>query len=92
MTGKRKVITDKFKAKVAIEAVRGVKTTSQLASEFKVHTNQINRWKKHLLSEASTLFVKGKSKNMVNEEEISAPLYEQIGRLQMDIKWLEKKL
>jgi len=92
MGKKRQVITEKFKAKVAIEALRGVKSTAELSSEFKVHTNQINRWKKHLLAEAPNLFLGGKSSKSLDESEITAPLFEEIGRLKMDIKWLEKKL
>lgn len=92
MGRKRRTFTDKFKAKVALEAVRGVKTLAELATEYQVHPNQISDWKKQLISSAPEVFTSGKSRKERTEEEITAPLYEEIGRLKMDIKWLEKKL
>ena len=92
MKRKRRSFSEKFKAKVAIEAIKGVKTTAQLATEYKVHPNQISAWKKQLLLNAEELFATGKKQKSKTEEELTAPLYEEIGRLKMDIKWLEKKL
>jgi putative transposase len=92
MKRKRRAFSDKFKAKVAIEAVKGIKTLSELATEYKVHPNQISTWKKQLLMNAEELFASGKKRKAKTEEELTAPLYEEIGRLKMDIKWLEKKL
>jgi putative transposase len=91
MKGKRTAHSDKFKAKIAIEALKGIKTLSELASEYKIHPNQISTWKRQLQMNAEELFSRGKSKSKT-EEELTAPLYEEIGRLKMDIKWLEKKL
>ena len=92
MSVKRRQFTDKFKAKVGLEAIRGIKSVAELATEYKVHPTQIALWKKLILSEASALF-SGKTKNSSeNEEKLTAPLYEEIGRLKMDIKWLKKKL
>lgn len=92
MGKKRRKFSDEFKAKVALDAVRGVKTFSESATEHKVHPNHISKWKKQLLDNASGLFASGKSRGAKSEEEITAPLYEEIGRLKMDIRWLEKKL
>lgn len=92
MSKKKRQFTDKFKAKVALEAVRGVKTLSELATDHQVHPTQISKWKKDLLDNASELFARGKTNVAKTEEELTAPLYEEIGRLKMDIKWLEKKL
>ena len=92
MGRKRRTFSSKFKAKLALEAVRGVKTVAQLASENQVHPNQITTWKKQLVSQAEELFARGKGVESKTEEELTAPLYEEIGRLKMDIKWLEKKL
>ena len=92
MKRKRRVFSDKFKAKVAIEAIKGIKTLSELAMEYKVHPNQISTWKKQLLMNAEELFASGKKRKAKTEEELTGPLYEEIGRLKMDIKWLEKKL
>jgi len=92
MGRKRRKFTEKFKAKVAIEAIRGVKTLSELAKEYQVHPNQISDWKRRVLTNTPELFVSGKKPASKTEEELTAPLYEEIGRLKMDVKWLEKKL
>jgi transposase len=90
MTRKRRVFGPAFKAKVALAAVRGDKTTAQLASEFSVHTSQVTAWKKQLLEQAAGLFEDGRTRRdepATNETE----LYEQIGRLKMEVEWLKKK-
>lgn len=92
MGRKRRTFTDAFKAKVALEAVKGMKTLAELAAEYQVHPNQISDWKKQLISNAPELFTSGKNRKERTEEEITAPLYEEIGRLKMDVRWLEKKL
>lgn len=92
MSKKRRTFTDKFKAKVALDAVRSLKTLGELATEYKVHPNQISQWKRELLSHAPEIFSGKRSTNLKTEEELTAPLYEEIGRLKMDVKWLEKKL
>jgi transposase-like protein len=92
MGRQRRTFTDKFKARVAIEAVKGVKTLAELAAEHKVHPNQISDWKRQLLTNAPELFASGRKTRGKTEEELTAPLYEEIGRLKMDLKWLEKKL
>ena len=81
-----------FKAKVALDSVKGLKTLSELASEYRVHPNQISDWKRQLLKNAPELFSSGKTGPAKSEEELTAPLYEEIGRLKMDLKWLQKKL
>lgn len=90
MSTKRRQFTDKYKAKVALEAIRGVKTLSELATEYKVHPTQITLWKKLILSDAAALFSGKKTNSSKSEEELTSPLYEEIGRLKMDIKWLKK--
>ncbi|MDP7179482.1 MAG: IS3 family transposase [Verrucomicrobiota bacterium] len=92
MGRKRRVFTDKFKAKVAMEAVKGVKTLAELASEYQVHPNQISDWKKRLLQNAPEIFSGSRDGRAKSEEELTAPLYEEIGRLKMDVVWLKKKL
>jgi transposase len=90
MTRKRRVFGAAFKAKVALAAVRGDKTTAQLASEFRVHTSQVTAWKKQLLEQAAGLFEDGRlrrDESGANEQQ----LYEQIGRLKMEVEWLKKK-
>ncbi|WDP86205.1 MAG: transposase [Desulfobacter sp.] len=87
MTRKRRQFSAKFKVKVAVEAIKGMKTLAELSTAYKVHPNQISVWKKQLLTNALELFPSGKKRRPKTEEEITAPLYEEIGRLKMDIKW-----
>ncbi len=90
MTRKRRSFGAAYKAKVALSACRGEKTTAQLASEYGVHASQITTWKKQLLEGAVGLFEDGRGRrteDATNEEE----LYEQIGRLKMEVEWLKKK-
>ena len=92
MGKQRRRFTDKFKAQVALDAVKGLKTLAALSAEYKVHPNQISSWKKQLLTKAPELFASGNEMRCRSEEDLTAPLYEEIGRLKMDIRWLEKKL
>lgn len=90
MSRKRRLFGAAFKAKVALAAARGDKTTAQLAGEFQVHTSQVTAWKKHLLEQVADLFQDGRQRRdetSPNEQE----LYEQIGRLRMEVEWLKKK-
>jgi len=92
MSRKRRVFGAAFKAKVALAAARGDKTTAQLASQFAVHVSQVTAWKKQLLEQASELFEDGRQKRAdaaaaANEQQ----LYERIGRLQVEVEWLKKK-
>lgn len=80
-----------FKAKVALEAVKSEKTIAQLSSEYGVHSNQIGQWKKHLLQELSTLFSDKRKKESQEDEALQATLYQQIGRLNVELEWLKKK-
>ena len=91
MTNKRKIHKPEFKAKVALEAIRGMKTSSELASHFQVHPTQISTWKKQALEGLPESFRRGSPVNQVNEQELTAPLYEEIGRLKMELDWLKKK-
>ena len=92
MGRKRRAFSDAFKARVALDAVKGVKTLAELAAQYQVHPNQVSEWKRRLLENAPGLFSGGQGAAAKSEEELTAPLYEEIGRLKMDIKWLEKKL
>ena len=80
------------KAKVALAALKQDKTQAQLASEFGVHANQIQQWKKVVLDEAVGLFSQRKRKAEQEAEELQAELYRQIGQLNVELDWLKKKL
>jgi transposase-like protein len=91
MTTTRKQYNPKFKARVAIEAIRGEKTLSQLGSQFKVHPIQIAKWRKAALEQLPELFVDGRTRKTRTGEAESNALYEEIGRLKVELDWLKKK-
>ena len=91
MSRKRRVLGSALKAKVALAAVRGDKTTAQLASQFGVHTSQVTAWKKRLLEGVPDLFADGRRKPSGEEGANEQELYEQIGRLKVEVEWLKKK-
>ncbi len=92
MAGTRKARSAEFKAKVALAAVQERKTVSELAVQFDAHPTQIHQWKKHLLAEAAELFRDGRAaKEKVVSSAEQSELYEQIGRLKMELEWLKKK-
>jgi len=92
MVQKRKKHSDEFKAGVALEAIKGVHTLSELGSAHGVHPTVIAHWKRQLLEGASEVFRRGAGANGRSEEELTAPLYQEIGRLKMEMDWLKKKL
>jgi putative transposase len=77
---------------VALEAVRGVKTLSELSSTYGVHPTVIAQWKRQLLDGAAGIFSRVNGAMSKSEEEVTGPLYEEIGRLKMELDWLKKKL
>jgi transposase len=91
MAGKRKVHTPAFKAQVALAAVRGAHTVNELASPFGVHPTLIHGWKKQLLAGAEEVFGSGAKAAARDTEQQQAELFEQIGRLKMELEWVKKK-
>jgi putative transposase len=87
---KRKQYKAEFKFQVALEATQGLKTVNQLASEHDLHPNQVSQWKRQLLDEGSTIFGNGSVQQQRQAAQVEADLYEQIGRLKMELEWLKK--
>jgi transposase-like protein len=92
MVKKRKQHSDEFKAKVALEAVKGIRTSGQLSTVFGIHPTQIANWKRQLVEGASQIFRGACGHSGKTEAELTAPLYEEIGRLKVEADWLKKKL
>jgi transposase len=90
-TSKRRRFSAAFKAQVAIEALKEQKTLSELASEYNIHSNQISNWKSEFLENSAAVF--STKKNVISpmeREQIESPLFEEIGRLKMENKFLKK--
>ena len=90
MTTQRRQHSAEFKAKVALEAIRGERTINELATEYGVHPVQITHWKKVLLEEVPTLFSSRRGAKSKEEDALKAALYQQIGQLKVELDWLKK--
>jgi transposase len=88
---KRKIFTSAEKAKVALAAVKGIKTINEIAQEHGVHPTQVNQWKKELLDNVGSLFEGKRGPKPVNAENAPDRLYAKIGQLNMELEWLKKK-
>lgn len=90
MGSKRRRHSEDFKAKVALEALKGIQTLSELSSVYKVHPTVIGQWKRQLIVGAAAAFASGRTGK--TQEELTAPLFEEIGRLKMELDWVKKKV
>ena len=91
MTKRRRSYRAEVKFKVALEAAKGLKTLNELSSEYGVHPNQISQWKAGLLQGGATIFSNRSARQQREQEALQSELYEQIGRLKMDLEWLKNK-
>jgi len=91
MVTMRKTHDAAFKAKVALEAVKGEKTITEIASGHSVHPNQIRQWRAQLLERLPEMFSQRKSQNEKSQDELVAELFRQIGQLKVELDWLKKK-
>jgi transposase-like protein len=91
MTKRRRQHTAQFKFRVALEAASEGKTISQIASQYDVHPTLIRNWKKQLISEGAEVFQRATKQKTPEQGVNEAELYEQIGRLKMELEWLKKK-
>ena len=89
--GKRRTYDDNFKARVALEAIKGEKTISELAGQYEVHPNQIIQWKKRLLENVTDVFAKKKDPQIEEQEKLIEELYKKIGQQNIELEFLKKK-
>ncbi len=89
--GMRKSHDGAFKARVALEAVKGEKTIAQIATEYGVHPNQIRQWRQKLLEELPQVFSDRRKTSEKDGEALQEELYRQIGQLKVEVDWLKKK-
>ena len=91
MATQRKQYSADFKARVALEALKGHKTMNELVSLYNVHPTQIAKWKKQLQNELPQIFSNRREKREHDQEALQAQLYQQIGQLKVELDWLKKK-
>ena len=87
----RRQFSADWKAKIALEAIKGQRTIQEIASHYEIHPNLVTHWKKQLLDGAAEIFSSGKTQEARADEELQAELYQQIGKLQVEVDWLKKK-
>ncbi|WP_231594700.1 transposase [Synechococcus sp. CBW1107] len=89
---KRRTHSPEFKARVAMEAISGRKTLQEIAADHAIHPIQVSQWKKQLLEGAADLFSRGrKDKEKGDQQAREAELFQEIGKLKMELEWLKKK-
>jgi len=92
MKKQRRQFSAKFKFQVAVEALKELKTINEIASGYEVHPTQVKQWKKQLQEGGVEVFDEKADKAAQAQAEMETTLYEQIGRLQMELAWLKKKV
>ena len=92
MGTRRRAHSANFKARVALEAIQGLKTVNELASQYGVHPTQISKWRKQVLEALPEVFSNGHKRAEKADGELKARLYQQIGQLQVELDWLKKKV
>jgi len=88
----RKVFTPKLKVKIALEALKGQRTIAEISSIYQVHPTQIAAWRRRLVADAEGIFSSKRKVKQKNNEEFVSTLYEQIGKKDVEIAWLKKKI
>ena len=88
---KRKTYTPAFKAKVGLEAIRGVQTLNELGQQYGVRPAQVGQWKREIQEQAQSLFAKKRGPKSDAGPGDAERLYSEIGRLQVELDWLKKK-
>lgn len=88
---KRKSYSSDVKARIGLEAVRGVKTINEIAQEYEVHPVMVGQWKKEILENAGSLFEGKRGPKPQEKQQSDDRLYGEIGRLKMELDWLKKK-
>ena len=92
MSKHRRRFDSALKAKIALEALKEQLTAAQLATHYRVHPTQIAQWKRQLAQGAASVFNPAPDRDALRDEALIKELYERIGRLQMELEWLQKKV
>jgi len=88
----KKQYDGRFKAQVALEAIKNQRTVGEIAGEYSIHPSQIHKWKKYVLAELPNIFSDNGKKLQQDSDKLQSELYEQIGKLKVELDWLKKKV
>jgi transposase-like protein len=91
MKAKRRRLDPAFKAKIGLEALKGIKTVSEIAREYQVHPNQVSQWKSAVMQRLPEVFERGPTAQAQESEKEGARLEHKVGQLTMELDWLKKK-
>lgn len=91
MSKKRRQHSPEFKARVGLEALKGLEPVHAIAAKYKVHPVQVTQWKKEVLKRLPEVFAKKAPAGESEGEEREAKLYQKIGQLEVELDWLKKK-
>jgi putative transposase len=91
MSKKRRQHNPEFKAKVALEALKGITPIQALAAKYEIHPTQITTWKQELLVQLPAIFTRKGAPDPAEAEEREARLFQKIGQLEVELDWLKKK-
>lgn len=91
MGNHRRQFSATLKAKIAVEAIKGQRTVQEIGSSYAVHPNQVTKWKKQLLDFSPEAFSAGRLRSDQVDEQLKTELYAEIGRLKVELDWLQKK-
>lgn len=91
MKKQRRKHTAEFKARIALEAIKGLDTINVIAAKYELHPVQVGNWKKELLERVPELFERKSAPKDKNVEQERAQLERKVGQLSMEVDWLEKK-
>jgi transposase-like protein len=89
--GKHRKFSAELKAKIAVEALKGQRTVQEIASSYSVHPTQVTSWRKQLLDFSAEAFTTGRLRSDQLDEQLKTELYAEIGRLKVELDWLQKK-
>ena len=92
MRGKNREFSAEFKARVAVEAIKGEVTLNELTRKYGVHGRQVNRWKQQGLSAISGIFTNKGSKGNNSDQKLIEQLYQQIGQMKYELDFLKKSV
>jgi transposase-like protein len=91
MKAKRRRFDPALKARIGLEALKGIKTVSEIARQYAVHPNQVSQWKREVAERLPEVFESGPSAQVAEREAEIERLEQKVGQLTMELDWLKKK-